>query len=313
MVTELSIAAKPQYPVRLAAQRSGVTPHLLRAWERRYRVVSPTRSEGGQRLYSDLDVDRLRLLRQLTEQGHGIGQLAKLALPELERMAQEEPAASFNRGSVERVGEFRSAAIRAAECLAARELQGVLERATVSLGVPVFLEQVASPSIQEIGQRWSEGTISVGQEHLATVVFRRVLGWIIDTFEVSDATARLVVGTPSGQAHELGALMAAAAAAVEGWDIIYLGADLPADEIIKGVKQTGARAVALSIVRPTADPALFEQLRSVRQGVGRDVEFFLGGAAVAQDSERFRTTGAKVFDSLDEFRAVLRGMVKQGS
>jgi methanogenic corrinoid protein MtbC1 len=229
-------------------------------------------------------------------------------------MAQEEwPPASFGTGAVDRAGDFRSAAVRAAECLAARELQGVLERATVSLGVPVFLEQVASPSIQEIGHRWTEGTISIGQEHLATAVFRRVLGWIIDTFEAKDATARMVVGTPSGQAHELGALMAAAAAAVEGWDIIYLGADLPADEVIKGVKQTDARAVALSIVRPTTDPALFEQLTSIREGVGRDVDLFLGGAAVAQEPERFRTTGARVFDSLDQFRAVLRGMAEQGS
>src|SRR6185503_12429727 len=82
----------PRHPVRLTALRTGLTPHTLRAWERRHHVVAPARSSGGQRLYSDLDVQRLRLLRRLTEQGHSIGQLAKAALVDLERMVGDDIA-----------------------------------------------------------------------------------------------------------------------------------------------------------------------------------------------------------------------------
>src|ERR671915_1384914 len=134
--------SEARHPVRVAASRSGVNPHVLRAWERRYRVVTPVRSEGGQRLYSDLDVERLRLLRRLTGRGHGIGQLAKLSNEELERIIRDEeppdqqPEAEV--ASESRVGEFQSAALRAAQRLDAGELQSVLERAAVSLGVPVF-------------------------------------------------------------------------------------------------------------------------------------------------------------------------------
>jgi methanogenic corrinoid protein MtbC1 len=201
--------------------------------------------------------------------------------------------------------------MRAAQCLAASELQGVLERAAGSLGVPAFLEQVAAPSIREIGHGWQEGSVTVGQEHLATAVFRRILGWIIDTFQVDEPAARLVVATPPRQVHELGALLAAAAAAIEGWDVIYLGADLPFVEILSAAKQVKARGVALSVVLPTNDPALIEGLTEIRQGLEPEVHLFLGGAAVSEQPERFRAAGARVIDSLPEFRSELRQLQEQ--
>lgn len=310
----MSDPATPRHPVRVAAQRSGVNPHVLRAWERRHRVVAPGRSEGGQRLYSDLDVERLRLLNQLTSRGHSIGRLANLPLDELSRITREEEkprATRTDSAAGVRASEFRSAAFHAAQCLAAGELHAVLERAAVSLGVPAFLDQVAAPSIREIGEGWQEGTITVGQEHLATAVFRRVLGWIIETFEVNEAAARLVVATPPHQAHELGALMAAAAAATEGWEIIYLGADVPVSDILGGAQQVGAKAVGLSIVHPTSSSALMEDLEEIRQGLGHEVHLFLGGAAVEQQPERFSGIGT-VVDSLTEFRAALRQLQDEG-
>lgn len=302
--------ALPRHPVRITAYKSGVNPHVLRAWERRYGVVTPARSEGGQRLYSDSDIERLRILHRLTEQGHGIGQLARLPLEELERLDREEEA-SFETPrsetvSSEEASKFRSGAFKAAQSLDAVELQAVLERAAVSLGVPVFLDQVAAPSIREIGHGWREGTLTIGQEHLATTVFRRVLGWILETFDVSPPAARLLVATPAGQLHELGALLVAASAAIEGWDVVYVGADLPASEILRSARQAGAAAVALSIVRPTEDPALVEDLKTIRRGLGDDVPFFLGGAAVAQQPERFMAIGASLIDSLSEFRSELK-------
>jgi methanogenic corrinoid protein MtbC1 len=283
---------------------------VLRAWERRYRVVTPLRSEGGQRLYSDQDVERLRLLRRLTARGHGISQLAKLPNDELERILRDEEPAGEQAGAAApsegQATEFRSAAVRAAQRLDAGELQGVLERAAVSLGVPAFLEQVAAPSIREIGHGWQNGTVTVGQEHLATVVFRRVLAWIIDTVGTGESDARLLVATPPGQMHELGALLAGAAAASEGWDVVYLGADLPASEVVSAAEQAGVQAVALSIVLPTDDAGLVQTIKQIREELPPAVQLFLGGAAVDEDPERFRTPGARIIESLGAFRASLR-------
>jgi methanogenic corrinoid protein MtbC1 len=285
---------------------------VLRAWERRYRVVTPVRTEGGQRLYSDVDVERLRLLRRLTARGHGISQLAKLTTDELERIIRdEEPAEEQHETAAPpdgRAVEFRSAAVRAAQRLEAGELQSVLERAAVSLGVPVFLEQVAAPAIREIGHGWQNGTVTVGQEHLATVVFRGVLGWIIETIEPGERAARLLLATPPGQIHELGALLAGAAAASEGWDVVYLGADLPPGEVLSAAQQAGVHAVALSIVLPTSDPSLLPNLAGIREGLPPNIPLFLGGAAVDDDPERFRKLGARIIDSLSAFRASLRDL-----
>lgn len=267
-------------------------------------------------MYSDLDVERLQLLRRLTARGHSIGQLAKIPLADLASIAGEEEEPSSGSGRVEppsgeKVKEFRSAAVRAAQCLSAGELQGVLERAAVTLGVPAFLEEVASPSIREIGHGWREGTISVGQEHLATAVFRQVLGWIIDTFEVQEPTTRLLVATPPGQIHELGALLAAATAAAEGWDVVYLGADLPVSDLLNAARQTRVRAVALSVVLVTDISELIEDLKQIRQGLEPQVRLFVGGAAAGRQPDEFRAVGAQVIDTLDEFRNELRRLQEQ--
>jgi MerR family transcriptional regulator, light-induced transcriptional regulator len=313
MENELPTAAQPRYPVRLAAQKSGVSPHVLRAWERRYHVVTPARSGGGQRLYSELDVQRLQLLRHLTGRGHGISQLAKLSLAELESLAATAEAAPQRDRTSDPAAEFTSAAVRAAKCLDAGDLQGVLERAAVGLGVPTFLDEVAGPSIREIGHGWRDGTISVAQEHLATVVFRQVLGWIIDTFEAKQPAPKMIVATPAGQTHELGALMAAAAASVENWDVVYLGADLPAAEVVSAARQAQARAVALSIVHPGDDPGVIHQIIEIRQALDPGVHIFLGGATVTANIEQFSLPGVRAFDSLIQFRVALRAMEAQRS
>ena len=299
-----------RFPVRVAASRSGLSPHLLRAWERRYGVVTPLRSDGGQRLYSQLDVERLRLLRSLTERGHPIGRLARLSLEQLEELARDEllPSTALESEEVRssRADEFTSAAIVAARNLDAGDLKAVLEQAAVGLGVPAFLDQVAAPAIREIGHGWERGTLSVGQEHLATTIFRQVLSWIIQTFQVSQPAARLLVATPAGEAHELGALMAGAAAGIEGWDVVHLGADLPAADIVAAARQTGADAVALSLVYAGNLPTTIEDVKNLRQGLSAEVGLFLGGSAASQQRDRLEALGAQVFDSFAGFREALR-------
>src|SRR5829696_7924106 len=123
----------PQHPVRLVANLTGLSPHVLRAWERRYGVVAPHRSQGGQRLYSDQDVERLRRLRLLTAKGHSISRIATLSLPELERLEAEAPPAPAMApdGAVESsaAAELVAEALRAVRELDADALQGVLQRA----------------------------------------------------------------------------------------------------------------------------------------------------------------------------------------
>jgi methanogenic corrinoid protein MtbC1 len=289
-------------------------------------VVSPPRTDGGQRLYSDLDIERLRLLRRLTDRGHAIGRIASLPIAELARLdeeigAAEEGAASpGGEGSradegeqtrAQSVGESIAAALRATRRLDAVELQAVLEQAALTLGVPVFLEEVVAPALVRVGHGWAEGSVSVAQEHLATAVFRRVLGWLFRVYEVRDTAPRLVVATPPSQAHEFGALMVATSAAAEGWAVTYLGPDLPVADLVSVAGQTGARAVAVSAVYVPEGVDLLAALREMRAGLPERVPLLVGGAATSEIAAEAEAAGARVIASLPELRAMLRRLAAE--
>jgi MerR family transcriptional regulator, light-induced transcriptional regulator len=252
----------------------------------------------------------LRLLRRLTDRGHSIARLAGASLEDLEQSAREE--AGLKPVEVEALtpdseaGEFRSAVLNAAHRLDAAALHAVLERAAVTLGIPGFLDQVVGPSLQEIGQGWSNGTVTIAQEHLATAVFRRVLGWLLGVYEVNHSAPRLVVATPPRQLHELGAMLAASAAAAQGWDVTYLGADLPVAEILSSARQVAANGVALSIVYPAVDPVLVGDLQQLRSGLDPRTPVILGGSAAVQSPDRLVSLGVQVVNPMTEFRTLLR-------
>ncbi|MGZ8399298.1 MAG: MerR family transcriptional regulator [Gemmatimonadales bacterium] len=300
----------PRHPVRLVAIRTGLSPHVLRAWERRYGVVAPDRSEGGQRLYSDHDVERLRQLRQLTRRGHSISRIATLSLAELERLEQQEPPAPAvpRAGAVESsaAAEFVGEALSAVRGLDAGELQAVLQRGAVTLGGPVFLDEVVAPAVEAVGHGWSSGSLSVAQEHMSTAVFRRALEWLGEVYRVEGEAPRLVVATPPGEAHELGALMVATCAAAEGWGITYLGPDLPVAELLAAVRDIEARAVALSIVYSSNDEGFLAAIEATRVGLPEGTPLLVGGAAANRLREALEASGAIVLDSLPDLRVRLR-------
>ena len=306
MPDEPADAAVPRYPVRVVAARTGLSPHVLRAWERRYRIVVPTRSEGGQRLYSDLDIERLRKLRRLVESGHAISRLAGLTLEQVQRLLEAEPRPAEPERHTDEVEARVEEALDAAARFDAARFDAVLERAAVSLGIPTFLDLVAAPALERIGHGWAEGSVSVAQEHMSTAAFRRVLGWLLRVNEVSGPAPRIVVATPPRQVHELGALMAAVSAAAEGWKVTYLGPDMPVAELVRAAEETRADAVALSIVYPEGIDGLFAALRRPRVGLPPEVPLIVGGAAMRhRRREEAESAGALVVETLPEFRSLL--------
>jgi methanogenic corrinoid protein MtbC1 len=271
-------------------------------------------------LYSELDVQRLVLLRQLADRGHAIGRIAALPMEDLARLDQESaerlPTQAPSRSSDtarDLPGQARAgiaadavaAALQATRRLDAVELQAVLERAAVTLGVPAFIDQVVAPALAQVGHGWSERSVSVGQEHMATAVFRRVLGWLLRVYEATSGAPRIVVATPPGHGHELGALMAAASAAAEGWSVTYLGPDLPVMDLVGTAAQAGARAVAVSAVYQPSGVDLLRALRETRAGLPEAIPLLAGGSAALAIRAGAQAAGVRVVDSLAEFRALL--------
>ena len=257
-----------RHPMQVVVRRTGLTPDVLRVWEKRYAVVEPGRSEGGHRLYSDGDVERLLLLNRVTSAGRRISQMAALDMASLQELAEEDAEALL----VARESESRR--IGAEPHLAAS-----LIRATVALPAPALIEQVVGPLLERIGEQWSHGVLTPGHEHLATAVIRRVLESVMSACSQESAAPTIVVTTPAGQAHELGAVLVGSAAAALGWRVVYLGPSLPGPDIAEVARRTGATVVALSIVYPEDDPGLAFELRSLRDELGPDTEILVGGRA----------------------------------
>jgi MerR family transcriptional regulator, light-induced transcriptional regulator len=288
------------HPIRVVARRTGLTSHVIRVWEKRYGAVSPMRTPTNRRLYSDSDIERLQLLRHATRAGHGIGQIASLPTEGLRALiAADEttppslPKSAGRRSTDSSPQAILDACIEEVERLDAISLEATLTRASVMLSQPVMIEQVIVPLMYRIGDSWHEGTLRVAHEHLASAVVRTSLGNLSRGYAVSPSAPSLVVATPTGQMHELGALVVATTAASDGWRVTYLGPSLPAEEIAGAAHQGGARAVALSIVYPGDDPFLRGELIKVRRGLGEGVVLLVGG----QGSDAYRAV-------LDEIGAV---------
>jgi DNA-binding transcriptional MerR regulator/methylmalonyl-CoA mutase cobalamin-binding subunit len=286
MATDPSSSHAPRHPIGVVARRTGLKPDLIRAWERRYGAVEPGRSETRRRFYSDEDVERLLLLRRVVNTGRGISQVAGLSNAELEALIDAEPVAPAYvqsgpvAGDPDQVAEsFLGRCLAAAQRLDVREMELELDRASVVFSRTHLIERVLVPLMRRIGDLWHQGTLRPIHEHMASSVVRSFIGGMHGAYHPEVSAPRVVVTTPSRQRHELGALLAAATAAGEGWQVTYLGPDLPPEEIAAAALQKGARAVALSITYPPDDPTLIDDLRRLRRLLGSRIALIVGGRA----------------------------------
>jgi DNA-binding transcriptional MerR regulator len=259
------------YPLRAAARLTGLSPELLRAWERRYGVVEPLRTAGGTRRYRASDLERLRLVKAAVDAGHRIGRVAQLDSAELERQAV--PADAPSRPGLGPV-------LAVLQRLDAEETQRLLSLQLAAVGPIRFAREFAIPLMHEVGERWADQRISIAAEHLATGVLRSMLGSALMPTAASRLGPRIVFATPTGERHELGLQSAALTAMGAGAYPIYLGAELPVEELLRATEAANAEVLALSLVTLPADQA-GRTLAAVRGGLSDEVQVWIGGAGAA--------------------------------
>jgi methylmalonyl-CoA mutase cobalamin-binding subunit len=190
--------------------------------------------------------------------------------------------------------------------LDAQELQLQLERSALELSQPVLIEEVLIPLVKTIGKQWEEGTLRVAHEHLASSIVRSFLANLQRTVVPSGTAPTIVITTPSRQYHEIGALIVAVTAASEGWRVLYLGPDLPSEEIAAIALLRGAKAVALSIVYPSDDPFIGSDLKKLRRLIGDEIFLLAGGRSAHSYEEDLRAVSAQLISDLSDLRKQLR-------
>jgi MerR family transcriptional regulator, light-induced transcriptional regulator len=300
-----------RYGIGVVTRRTGLSSDVLRVWERRYAVVTPTRSAGGQRLYSSADIEKLRLLRRLVEGGHRIATVAKADVDVLRRLADEVGESDPRAGNPSRATDLLGNLIAHVEALDAESLEAALRHAVMTLGTEVWMETVVSPLLEVVGERWHEGGITPAHEHLVTATTRDVLAWVIRAFSPTPDAPLIVVSTPVGELHELGGMMAAIVAAECGWRVRYLGPNVAAGDLAAAAKQLRASAVALSVVHPDHASRSADEVRELRRLLP-GLPIMVGGATAVETREQLAAAGAAIFADAASFRGGLQSVMPVG-
>jgi len=293
-----------KYVIKIASRLSGLSPYVIRAWEKRYGVVEPERTESNRRLYSNEEVEHLRLLRRLTEQGYPIGSIAGMSTGELRLLLEAEEGSGVSDGKSAGGGATAQKHMREELLRLAKKLDGVgMERMLVE-GSVVFshralLEEVIIPLVQDVGRGWKDGSIRIAHEHVATAAVRNMLTNLLYEANVSPDARSMVVSTPQGQAHELGALIGANIAVMSGWDVVWLGPDLPADEIAASARDVDAAVVLLSVVYPPDDPRIHTELADLASMLPPDVSIVVGGRSAVGYRDTIEQVGGCLIESMD--------------
>lgn len=312
----------PEHTIAVVEHRTGISQHLLRAWERRYGVVTPVRTKTGLRLYSDADIERLRLVRVVTAAGRRVGRVTSLPLDELRELARRDASESIPAGRSERsvrgrgagrshttdatdADEHLRACFDAVERLDGGAAYTLLMRAAVALKPRGFIVGVAVPLLRRVGDEWENGALPATHEHVLSVALRRVLSWLVEVLPAPAEAPLVMFGTLPGQRHEFGAMLAAAVAASRQWRVLYLGADLPVTDIAHAALLARAAVVAVSVLGPVEMRVLRRELAELRSALPESVSLIVGGDTATTHARALRSSGATVLPDLDAWDAWL--------
>jgi MerR family transcriptional regulator, light-induced transcriptional regulator len=249
------------------SKRTGVSADLLRAWERRYGLLRPTRSSGGLRLYASADVERVRLMQQ-----HLAGGLAAAEAATASRAVagEEAPPPAFSWTAL------REELVDALDRFDEPRAQAILDRLLAVTTLETLLSEVVLPYLRELGERWARGEASVAQEHFATAVLRGRLLGIARGWGLGIGPAAVLACLP-GEHHDLGLIAFGLALHARGWRIVYLGPDAPIETVDDVSRRLQPSLVVLTAATDERVQPNVEQLR----GLAAHQRLAFGGAAAA--------------------------------
>jgi DNA-binding transcriptional MerR regulator len=279
-VTRPESAAEPSQAgvssIKVVSELTGLQMGTLRAWERRYGFPKPTRREGSnRRLYSNEQIERLRVVAQALERGYRPGDVIPLAPGELQALLQNDNGA---RGAP---GGRAIADVPALIALLLRDevrhIEDELRLAAAALGPKRFVTELAQPLALAVGQAWAAGTLAIRQEHVMTECLTTQLRSLLAAQQDADGSPTIVLATLPGESHTLGLQMVAVYLALSAAKPRLLGANTPPEQVIAAAEALGARVVGIALTT-AADPVVGRhELQRLARGLPMSVALWVGG------------------------------------
>ena len=262
------------YPIRAAARLTRLTVDTLRAWERRYGVVSPQRKNGA-RFYSQADIERLSMLREALDRGHSIGHASELSNTDLKKLVSASPLAPALTDQPRSHKEPLEVIVAAVENFAYAAADRELGRMASIISPRDVVYQVSLPLMRLAGQRWHDQRMRVAQEHMLSQLLGNLLGGMLRFYTPAHPPATVLTATLAGDLHGFGILAAAMLTAGAGLGVIHLGPNLPLEEVSYAAKRSGARVVLISLTGSDDLAERAPQLASLRSRLPADTEFWV--------------------------------------
>ena len=314
MTTINELPDDPKYTINVVSQKTGLLTVTMRAWERRYQVLTPKRGENGYRLYSDRDIAILNYLKSQVESGVSISTAAA-------NLKTEIKTGNWPQAQLQTIGSSSVLRIQLDPAEVARRLFEVLtahdevraaeifETARVSLDLLTLLEKVVSPTLVMVGEAWFEGRIRVATEHFASTFIRSKLMTIFQSLPVRSNNPKILVGGAPGELHEIGPLMVSTLLREQGFRVEFLGPDIPLDDLVDYAGEEQPRMIILSATMKDSveDLAHFQDMIN---GLRHPPLFGFGGSAFVYSPNLIEKTpgiylGRSLGQSIDTVKTVI--------
>jgi len=302
---------KKEFSINVISTACGVMPHTIRMWEKRYQIFTPKRSEGGQRLYSEVDLDKAKIIVSLKEQGHTISSLARHSLQDLRSLLEVN-----NRADSESEKMFTS--IETKKLLKHLENFDIdlvvsgMQHLRLSMGVKEFIFKIVLPVMHEIEKLSLKGTYSITQEHIISTIVRDQLNQI-NLANEGPNTKRFALATPDGNLHELPIMIAEIICHANRVSTNYLGASHPAECLGEAVNAIKCKTIVMGVKSSSQwnyEKRIVKYLQSIDKCLKYNVEIILGGGYKI-DFPDFKNIGnIQLISNFEDFDKMLIGLNK---
>ena len=262
------------FPIRVLSEKTGVAPTTLRAWERRYGLLKPQRTPKGHRLYNSNDVDAVNRIVNLLNENYTISKaINAIKLEEIQEKI--ETGSDPEKPNTDHWDEFHKRFLTAIEQFDEYKLDNIYNEALSLYPIDLVSSQILRPLLTTLGLRWESRDAGIAEEHFFTSYLRNKVGARLHHIGGKNQGQRILLACMPGEFHELGSLLFGLSAMSRGYRILFLGADLPLDQIHHVVEKTEIDAVLLSAVNVTLRGQISRQLEKLAGDL--NVPVMLGG------------------------------------
>ena len=297
---------KKEFGINVISTACGVMAHTIRTWEKRYQVFTPERSEGGHRLYSEVDLAKAKLIVALIEQGHTISSLARHSLQDLRSLLVVNKGEDSESGKMFTSVETK----RLLQHLVNFNIDMVasgMQHLRLNLGVKEFIFKIVLPVMQEIEKLYLKGMYSVTQEHIISTIVGDQLHQI-NLSNQGPNPDRIALATPEGNLHELPILIAEIICHVNRFSTNYLGASHPAECLSEAVNALKCKIIVMGVISSDQwnyEKKIIPYLRSMDKYLKNKVRVMLGGGSEVVFPEFKNIENVKVVKSFEDFDKML--------